>query len=83
MAVKKASKIAKTTDPGRGAPQQAAADRSVVSGYDLLVLGTPVNGGQLARAAMPYINALPQYSGKKSIVFCTCAMFKGSTFKVL
>ncbi len=60
-----------------------AADIAAVGSYDLLVLGTPVNGARPAAEAMPYIATIPQCPGKKSVVFCTYAMFKGSTLKVL
>ncbi len=65
------------------AMDMTSSDLATVSNYDLLVLGTPVNGARPAAEAMPYIAALPQCSGKKSIVFCTYAMFKGRTLNVL
>jgi len=59
------------------------ADLAAVGSYDLLVLGTPVNGARPAAEAMPYIATIPQCPGKKSVVFCTYAMFKVSTLKAL
>jgi len=60
-----------------------ATDLPAVSNYDLLVLGTPVNGARPAKEALPYIAAIPPCTGKKAMVFCTYSMFKGSTLKAL
>ena len=61
----------------------ASSEPSVVENYDLLILGTPVEGSRPAKEILAFIERLPKAEGKKTILFCTHAFWKGSTFKVL
>jgi flavodoxin len=61
----------------------ASSEPLVVENYDLLILGTPVEGSKPAMEVLAFIERLPKAEGKKVILFCTYAMWKGSTFKVL
>lgn len=61
----------------------AVSESSVVENFDLLILGTPVEGSRPAKEASAFIERLPKAEGKKAILFCTYALWKGSTFKVL
>ncbi|MGB9915041.1 MAG: flavodoxin family protein [Candidatus Bathyarchaeales archaeon] len=56
---------------------------SVVKDFDMLILGTPVEGFRPAKEAMDFIKRLPRAEGKKAILFCTCKLWKGNTFKIL
>ncbi len=51
--------------------------------YDLLIIGTPVNGFKAAPEVFSFIQKLPEGVDKKTILFCTYAVAKGSTFKIL
>ncbi len=51
--------------------------------YDLLIIGTPVNGLKAAPEVFSFIQKLPEGVNKNTILFCTYALAKGSTFKVL
>ena len=61
----------------------ASSEPSVAENFDLLILGTPVEGSRPAKEASAFIERLPKADGKKTILFCTYAFWKGSTFKVL
>jgi len=61
----------------------ASSEPSVVENYDLLILGTPVEGFRPAKETVEFVERLPKTEGKKAILFCTHALWKGSTFKVL
>ncbi|MFB3890053.1 MAG: flavodoxin family protein [Candidatus Bathyarchaeia archaeon] len=61
----------------------ATASVSEVANFDLLVLGTPVTGSKPAPEVLAFLNRLPQSSGKKAILFCTYAVFKGGTLKIM
>jgi flavodoxin len=58
----------------------ASADPSVVEDFDLLIVGTPVEGFNPAKETMEFLERLPKTEGKKAIIFCTCALWKGRTF---
>jgi flavodoxin len=60
-----------------------SSEPSVVEDFDLLIVGTPVEGFRPARKTMEFVERLPKAEGKKAILFCTCALWKGRTFKVL
>ena len=51
--------------------------------YDLLIIGTPVNGFRAVPEVSSFIQKLPEGGNKKTILFCTYAVSKGSTFKIL
>ena len=61
----------------------AASEQTVVENYDMLILGTPVEGFRPAKETLTFIERLPKTEGKKAVLFCTHALWKGSTFKVL
>ena len=61
----------------------ASSEPSVVENYDMLILGTPVEGFRPAKETVEFVERLPKTEGKKAILFCTHALWKGSTFKVL
>jgi flavodoxin len=42
---------------------------------DLLILGTPVEGGSPAKETLSFIESLPKFEGKKVILFCTFRLF--------
>jgi len=60
-----------------------SSEPSVVEGFDLLIVGTPVEGFRPAKETVAFAERLPKTEGKKAILFCTYALWKGSTFKVL
>lgn len=61
----------------------ASSEPSVVENFDLVILGTPVEGFRPAKETVAFVERLPKAEDKKAIVFCTHAFWKGSTFNVL
>lgn len=61
----------------------ASSEPSVAEDFDLLIIGTPVEGFRPAKEAMNFVERLPKTEGKKAILFCTHALWKGSTFSIL
>jgi len=53
-----------------------SSEPSVVEGFDLLIVGTPVEGFRPAKETVAF-------EGKNAILFCTYALWKGRTFGVL
>jgi flavodoxin len=53
---------------------------SDVATYDLLILGTPVHGFNPSKESVDFVQNLPNASNKKSILFCTCRLWKGRVF---
>jgi flavodoxin len=60
-----------------------SSEPSVVEGFDMLIIGTPVEGFRPAQETVDFVKRLPNAESKKAIVFCTCALWKGRTFGVL
>ena len=60
-----------------------SSEPSVVEDFDLLIVGTPVEGFRPAMKTMEFVERLPKTEGKKAILFCTYALWKGRTFKIL
>jgi flavodoxin len=60
-----------------------ASDPSNFKDFDLLLIGTPVNGFSSAPEVTSFIKKLPEGSGKRTILFCTYVLAKGKTFKTL
>ena len=60
-----------------------SSEPSVVENFDTLIIGTPVEGFRPTKEILAFIERLPKAEGKKAILFCTYALWKGSTFKVL
>jgi flavodoxin len=56
---------------------------SVVENFELLVIGTPVEGFNPAKEAKAFVEKLPRTEDKKAILFCTYALWRGKTFGVL
>jgi flavodoxin len=60
-----------------------SSEPAIVENYDLLIMGTPVEKFRPAEEAMTFVERLPKAEGKKTILFCTYALYKGSIFKSL
>jgi flavodoxin len=60
-----------------------SSEPSVAEDFDLLIVGTPVEGFRPAKETMYFIKRLLKAEGKKAILFCTHLLWKGSTFKIL
>jgi flavodoxin len=60
-----------------------SSEPSVAEDFDLLIVGTPVEGFRPAKETMDFVGCLPKTEGKKAILFCTHLLWKGSTFKIL
>jgi flavodoxin len=60
-----------------------SSEPSAVEDFDLLIVGTPVEGFRPAKETVEFVERLPKTSGKKSILFCTYALWKGRTFGIL
>jgi flavodoxin len=61
----------------------ATSDPTLVEDYDMIILGTPVEGARPAPETTAFIDRLPTTDAKKVILFCTFKLFKGNTFKTL
>jgi flavodoxin len=61
----------------------ASSEPSVVEDFDIIILGTPVEGFRPAKETLAFVEQLPKAEGKKVILFCTYALAKGSTLKIL
>lgn len=55
----------------------------LVEDFDLLIVGTPVEGFRPAKETVEFVERLPKTEGKKSILFCTYTLWKGRTFGIL
>ena len=53
----------------------ASIQPSAIQNYDLLVLGTPVEGSSPAKETRAFIESMPNLEGKKVILFCTYKVF--------
>ena len=51
--------------------------------YDLLIIGTPVNGFRACPEVLSFVQKLPEGANKKVVLFCTYAIAKGNTLKNL
>ncbi len=61
----------------------ASVQPSSAIDYDLLIIGTPVNGFRAVPEVVSFIQKLPEGVNKKTILFCTYAVAQGSTLKIL
>ena len=61
----------------------ASSEPLVVEDFDLLIVGTPVEGFRPAQETVAFMERLPKTEGKKAILFCTYALWKGRTFGIL
>lgn len=60
-----------------------SSNPSVVEDFDLLIVGTPVEAFNSTKETTEFLKRLPKTEGKKAILFCTYALWKGRTFGVL
>ncbi len=60
-----------------------SSDPTIVEDYDMVILGTPVEGFRPSKEAIAFAERLPTADSKKAILFCTYKLGKGSTFKAL
>ena len=58
-------------------------DPAIVNEYDIVLLGTPVNGFSPAAEVVDFISRLPQNHGKPIILFCSYGLWVGRTFSKL
>lgn len=56
---------------------------STVKDYNVLVIGTPTHGFSPSVEALAFVEGLPEGENKRTVLFCTCRLWKGSTFKKL
>jgi hypothetical protein len=61
----------------------ATTEPSVANNFDLLIIGTPVTGLKPAPEVLSFLARLPQGEGKRAILFCTYAVAKGGTLKIM
>jgi flavodoxin len=60
-----------------------APEPAFTQNFDLLIIGTPVMGLRPAPEVQSFVKRLPEWAGKKTILFCTYAIKQGGTLKVL
>lgn len=53
----------------------ASTEASAVEKFDLVILGTPVEGSSPTKEALAFIENMPKAEGKKAILFCTYKIF--------
>ena len=58
-------------------------DPSEVRDCDVLIIGTPTHGFSPSKEALAFVEGLPEGFGKRTVLFCTHRLWKGSTFKKL
>jgi len=70
-------KLAQAVATGLGTQSMRIEDIETrkVSDYDLICIGTPVQGAAPARKVLDFISQMPLMSGKKVAFFCTMHMF--------
>ncbi len=57
---------------------------SAIENFDLLILGTPVEGSSPAKETVAFIESMPKAEGKKAVLFCTNRIFgAGRTMKIM
>jgi len=52
-----------------------STQQAALAGFDLLILGTPVEGASPAKETVAFIESMSQTQGKKVILFCTYRVF--------
>ena len=61
-----------------------ATQPSAIENFDLIIVGTPVEGSSPAKEASAFIESIPKVEGKKAILFCTNRIFgSGRTMKIM
>ena len=53
----------------------ASTQPSILENYNLLILGTPVEGASPAKETLAFLEAMPKVEDKKAILFCTYRLF--------
>jgi len=53
----------------------AETQPSAIQDFDLVIVGTPVEGASPAKEASAFIENMPKVEGKKAVVFCTHRLF--------
>ena len=53
----------------------ASSEPSIVEKYDLLFIGTPVEGSSPTKEVRTFVQTLPKADGKKVALFCTFRIF--------
>jgi flavodoxin len=53
----------------------ASSEPPIVEKYDLLFIGTPVEGASPTKEAKAFVQSLPRANGKEVILFCTHRIF--------
>ncbi len=61
----------------------ASVQTTVATDFDLLIIGTPVMGLRAVPEVSLFVKKLPEGVNKKTILFCTYAIAKGSALKGL
>jgi flavodoxin len=61
----------------------ANTDPAAVEDCDVLVIGTPTYGFRPSEEVLAFVEGLPEGAGKRTVLFCTHRLWKGSTFKKL
>jgi flavodoxin len=62
----------------------ALTEPSAVQNFDILIIGTPVEGSRPTKETLAFIENMPNVDGKKAILFCTYRFLgSGKTFKIL
>ena len=57
---------------------------SAIEDFDLLIIGTPVEGSSPAKEVAAFIESMPRVESKKAILFCTNRLFgSGRTLKIM
>ena len=57
---------------------------SAIANFDLLILGTPVEGARPTKETLAFIESMPKMDGKKVVLFCTNRLFgSGRTMKIM
>jgi flavodoxin len=56
----------------------ATVQPSSIEAYDLIIVGTPVEGASPAKETTAFLDSMNKVQGKKAIVFCTCKLFGNS-----
>jgi len=62
----------------------ASTQPSAIENFDLLIIGTPVEGSSPAKETSAFMESMPKVEGKKTILFCTNRIFgSGRTMNVM
>jgi flavodoxin len=48
---------------------------SALADFDMLILGTPVEGASPAKETVAFVESIPEVKGKKAFLFCTYRAF--------